>query len=167
MPLSSMRDLIRQELEELYGAEEQVIEALPAMARAAYSEDLRSDLEEHLDITRQQMQRLEQIFQALELQPSGRQSAGIAGLLSEIDAIMNSGGDPDVKDAALIGAAQKIEHYEMAAYGTLRSHTLEAGFDDAAELLQESLDEEAETDELLTEIAEDEINVRAAERTLV
>lgn len=167
MPLNSMRDLIKQELEELYGAEEQVTEALPRMARAAYSEDLKSDLEEHLEITRQQMQRLEQIFRILELEPTGKPSAGIAGLLSESNEIMNSQGDPDVKDAALIGAAQKIEHYEMATYGTLRSHALETGYDEAAELLQESLDEEAETDELLTEIAENDINVRAAESTLV
>jgi len=167
MPLNSMRELIRQELEELYGAEQLVMEALSRMARAAYSEDLKADLEEHLEVTRLQLERLRQIFRSLELEPVGRQSAGIGGLLSDSSEIMNSQGDPDVKDAALIGAAQKIEHYEMAVYGTLRSHAIEAGFDDVAGLLQESLDEEAQTDELLTEIAEDDVNVRAAEKTLV
>jgi ferritin-like metal-binding protein YciE len=162
--ISTMEDLLHLELQELYGIEQQVIQAMPKLAQMASSQELRADIQEHLEQTKQQKQRLEHIFELLDVQPEAHEVRAFGMMLQEIEQMLQSIADEDVRDAALIGAAQKVEHLEMAGYGTARSHALEADLDDIAEILQQTLDEEGETDELLTEAAEADINVKAAQR---
>ena len=164
MKLESLRDLYIEELRDIYNAENQLIKALPKMAKGANSEALRASFEEHLEVTKQQVERLERIFEKLELSPKGKRCAAMEGLVEEGSELLEKkNADPDVIDAALIGAAQKVEHYEIASYGTVRTYAKLLGEDEAAELLQETLNEEAETDEKLTVLAESQINVEAAQ----
>jgi ferritin-like metal-binding protein YciE len=160
-----MEDLFLGELRDLYDAEKQIVKALPEMAKAASSEDLRAAFEEHLAVTRRQVERLDQIFSELDEKPTGKKCAAMQGLLEEGKELIDEGERSPVLDAGLIGAAQKVEHYEMAGYGTARTFAEMLGHEEAAQLLQETLDEEKETDQRLTELAETVINEEAVEQS--
>jgi ferritin-like metal-binding protein YciE len=160
MKLESLQDLYVDELKDLYNAETQLTKALPKMAKAAASEELRTAFEEHLEETKHQIERLETIFKELDASPKGKKCKAMAGLVAEGKEMMEMDGEDAVKDAALIAAAQRVEHYEMAGYGTVRTYAELLGYDKAAKLLQETLDEEAAADAKLTELAKN-INVEA------
>ena len=163
MKLESLRDLWIEEMRDLYNAENQLIKALPKMAKGANSEALRAAFEEHLEVTKQQVERLEKIFERLEMSPKGKKCVAMEGLIEEGSELLEKKSiDPEVLDAGLICAAQKVEHYEIAGYGTVRTYAKLLGEDEAAELLQETLNEEGETDEKLTVLAEEQINIEAA-----
>lgn len=160
MKSNSLRDLYTEQLKDLYDAERQLIKALPKMAEAASSDELRSALEEHLEITEQQAERLEQIFSRLGESGKAQKCKGMEGLIKEGSEVLKEDMDDDVRDAAIIAAAQRVEHYEIAGYGCVRTYANLLGDREAASLLEESLDEEKEADQKLTEIAE-QINVEA------
>lgn len=160
MKLESLHDLFVDELKDLYNAENQLTKALPKMVKAASSEDLRTAFENHLAETQRQVERLERIFKELETSPKGKKCKAMAGLIEEGREMIEMDGEDAVKDAALIAAAQRVEHYEIAGYGTVRTYAQLLGFDEAANLLQETLDEEAAADEKLTQLAQN-INVEA------
>ena len=160
MKANSLHELYLEELKDLYDAENQIIKALPKMVDAASSEELQGALTEHLEVTRGQAKRLEQIFQNMGEKLKAEKCKGMEGLIKEGSDILSEDMDEDVKDAAIISAAQRIEHYEMAGYGTVRTWANLLGETEAEELLQETLDEEKEADEKLNELAE-EINVQA------
>ncbi|MBA3912472.1 MAG: ferritin-like domain-containing protein [Acidobacteriales bacterium] len=163
MKMENLHDLYVEQLQDLYDAEQQLIKALPKMAQAATSEELRSGFEEHLEQTKQQAQRLERIFEELGEDAKGEKCKGMEGLIKEgTEVIENNELPAEVKDAALIAAAQRVEHYEIAGYGTVRTYANLLGEDEAAELLEQTLEEEKEADQLLTEAAES-INVQAEE----
>jgi ferritin-like metal-binding protein YciE len=162
MPNDVLRELYTDELKDLYNAENQLVKALPKMAKAASSEELRRGFEEHLEQTKQHVQRLERIFKALDESPKGKKCVGMEGLIKEGSEVMEEDFEDAVLDVALIGAAQRVEHYEIAAYGTVRALANILGETEHASLLQETLDEEKETDEKLTELAT-EINEQANE----
>jgi ferritin-like metal-binding protein YciE len=149
------------ELKDLYHAEQQIIKALPKMAEAASSPELRNAFEQHLAETRVQAERLEQIFQKLGEPAKGQKCKGMVGIIDEGEDMMDEDAPPAVADAALIASAQRVEHYEMAAYGTARTYARRLGFADQAQLLQQTLTEEAETDKKLTSLAESYINEEA------
>jgi len=153
MPENSLQQLYVEQLKDLYSAETQLVKALPKMAKAAKSEALREGFEQHLDQTRGHVQRLEQIFEALDENPKGRKCAGMQGLVAEGEAVIDENSDSDALDAGLIAAAQRVEHYEIAGYGSVRTFAEMLGESDAVDLLQQTLNEEKETDEKLTEIA--------------
>jgi ferritin-like metal-binding protein YciE len=161
MSLESLRDLYVEELRDIYNAENQLVKALPKMAKAASAPELRAAFEEHLAVTQGQVERLDEIFEKLGERATGKKCVGMEGLIEEGKEMLKEDAEPTVLDAALIAAAQKVEHYEIASYGCLRRYAQMLGSDDAAELLQASLDEESETDEKLTELAETLINVQA------
>jgi ferritin-like metal-binding protein YciE len=161
MELSTLQDLFREELQDLYSAENQIVKALPKMASAASSPDLRRAFEEHLRQTQNQVRRLEQIFQTLGEKPGGKTCKGMEGLLKEGEELMKEKADKAVLDAGLISAAQRVEHYEIAAYGTARTYAQQIGDRESARLLQETLDEEGETDKKLTRLAEQSVNIKA------
>ena len=152
-----------EELRDTYDAEKQLIKALPKMAKAATSAELRSAFETHLEETRGHVERLEQVFESLEEKVRGKHCEGIAGIIEEGKSIMEEDFDEAAMDACLIAAGQRAEHYEMAAYGTLVAWARAMGHTEAADLLQETLDEEKATDEKLTTLAEGGINQEAAE----
>lgn len=163
MKTTSLRDIFQEELQDIYDAENQLIKALPKMAQAAASDELREGFEEHLEQTRQQAQRLEQIFEQLGEDAKRKKCKAMEGLIKEGSEIIKEKGMTDaVKDAALIGAAQRVEHYEIAAYGTLRTWASLLGEQEAVSLLEETLSEEKETDQKLTGLAEN-INPEAQE----
>ncbi|HZQ69336.1 MAG TPA: ferritin-like domain-containing protein [Terriglobales bacterium] len=162
MPGQGLRDLYIDELKDLYNAENQLLKALPKMAKAASSEQLKEGFEEHLEQTRGQVQRLEVIFESLGENPKGKKCVGMEGLVKEGSEIMGEDFEGAVMDAALIGAAQRVEHYEIAAYGTASEFARILGESDHVSLLEETLREEKETDEKLTKLAE-EINSEAIE----
>ena len=161
MALNSLHDLYVDELKDLYSAENQLLKALPKMAKAAHAPELRTAIEEHLEVTKGQVVRLETIFKDLDESPKGKKCKAMEGLLEEGKEVMEEDAVPEVRDAALIAAAQRVEHYEMAGYGCVRTFANLLGFTEAAELLQETLDEEGEADKKLTELAESIINVNA------
>jgi ferritin-like metal-binding protein YciE len=161
MQESSLRELYLKELRDVYDAEKQITKALPKMAKAASSSQLRQGFEMHLDQTKNHITRLEQIFEALDESPKGESCNGMEGLLEEGSAVMEEDFDPETLDAGLISAAQRVEHYEIAAYGSLRTWARILGDKQAVSLLQETLDEEKETDQKLTQLAE-KVNVKAA-----
>jgi ferritin-like metal-binding protein YciE len=163
MKMQTLKDLYIDELKDIYDAENQIVKALPKMAKEAGNEELRAAIEQHLDQTQTQIERLEQIFEELGEKAKGTKCEATKGLLEEAKKMMEDAEDEDVRDAAIIGSAQKVEHYEIAAYGTLRTYAELLGFDEQAELLQETLDEEKETDENLTELAVTCINMEANE----
>jgi ferritin-like metal-binding protein YciE len=160
MEHQALKELYIDELKDIYNAENQLVKALPKMAKTANSEELRTGFEEHLEQTRGHVQRLEQIFKGLGEKPSGKKCKGMEGLLAEGQEIMGEDFEDDVMDAALISAAQRVEHYEIAAYGTVRTYAELLGEDTAAQLLEQTLEEEKETDQKLTDMA-GEINVKA------
>jgi len=154
LKVDSLNTLLEQELRDIYDAEKRLVKAIPKMAKAASSEELKNALEEHLEVTKGQVQRLEQVFELFGLPAKAKTCAGMKGLLEEGEEVMDMDGSPELLDAAIIGAAQRVEHYEMAAYGTVRTMAEKMGNDQAAQLLQETLDEEKEADETLTRVAE-------------
>ena len=159
MAIEGLKDLYIDELKDLYSAENQLVKALPKMAKAATSEDLRAGFEEHLEQTKGHVQRLESIFEQLGESPKGKKCKGMEGLIEEgSEAIEEHEGA--VRDAAIIGAAQRVEHYEMAGYGTVIAFAEELGESKHVSLLNETLEEEKETDEKLTGLAAD-INAQA------
>ncbi len=163
MKLGSLEDLLVMELKDLYSAETQITKALPRMARAASSPELKSAFEEHLEVTRVQVQRLEQIFKDLGTTPRGKKCLGIEAIIEEGKELMANDADEAVMDAGLLAAAQKVEHYEMAGYGTACAYARQLGQDEVADLLARTLEEEKQTDQRLSQIAEDTVNVNAAE----
>lgn len=162
MPNEGLKDLYIDELRDLYNAETQLLKALPKMAKAASSEELREGFEEHLDQTRGHVERIEKIFKSLGESPKGKKCVGMEGLVKEGSELMEEDFEGAMMDAALIGAAQRVEHYEIAAYGTASEFAKLLGENEHVSLLEETLQEEKETDEKLTELAK-EINSQANE----
>ena len=162
LKLDSLRDLLMEELRDLYSAETQLLDALPKMAKAANSNQLKSAFSHHLEETREHVSRLERIFQQIGEKPSGETCEAMKGLIKEGETLVKAEGEPDVRDAGLIGAAQRVEHYEIAGYGTARSLAGRLGEGQIAETLQKTLNEEAEADKKLTAIAESQVNVAAS-----
>lgn len=160
---SPFMDLFVTELRDIYWAEKHLVKSLPQMARSSTSKELIDAFEEHTEITKKQVDRLEQVFKMLNMKPIGKKCEAMDGLVKEAKHHISELEKGMVRDAALITAAQKVEHYEMAAYGSLRTFAQLLQMDEAVELLQETLDEEGETDKLLTEIAESSINEEAYE----
>jgi ferritin-like metal-binding protein YciE len=162
MALESLQDLFVEQLQDLFDAEQQLVKAIPEMAQASSTDQLRQAFELHLRQTEDQVRRLEQIFELLGTKPKGETCEAMQGLIREAKTIMKKDAEPAVLDAALIAAGQKVEHYEIASYGSVRTWANELGYPDAAKLLQETLEEESEADEKLTEIAESLVNTQAA-----
>jgi ferritin-like metal-binding protein YciE len=160
MPDQGLKELYIDQLKDLYSAENQLVKALPKMAKAASSDALRQGFEKHLEQTKGHVERLERIFQALGESPKGKTCKGMQGLIEEGSEATEEDYDGSVLDAALIGAAQRVEHYEIAGYGTVRSMAEALGEDNHVSLLEETLEEEKETDQKLTELAE-QINNQA------
>lgn len=160
--MNTLYDLFVDELKDLYSAERQLLKAIPRMMKGTTDEELRAALENHLQQTEGQVERLEEVFEHLEASPRGKKCVAMAGLVEEGEEVLEHDGDPSVLDAAIIGAAQRVEHYEIAAYGTARAHATALGYDDLATLLGETLTEEEEANDLLTKIAEGGINRLAA-----
>lgn len=162
MEMSTLQDLYLDELRDLLSAESQIIKALPKMAKKANSPDLQKAFENHLEESKVHVERLTKIFEMLGEKPRAKKCKGIEGILEEGKEFMEEA-EGDVMDAGLIASAQRVEHYEMAAYGTLRTYAKLLGDDAAAKLLQKTLDEEGNTDKKLTRLAETGINVEAVE----
>src|ERR1700733_5918290 len=162
MTKDSLRELYLDELKDLYSAEKQLTKALPKMAKAASSDELRSGFEEHLEQTKGHIQRLEQIFESLDESPKGKKCVGMEGLVKEGSEVMEEGFEDAVLDTGLIGAARRVEHYEMAAYAAAREIARVLGQTKHASLLEKTLAEEKQTDEKLAELAKD-INTQAIE----
>ena len=163
MKLDSLNKLYVDELKDIYSAETQITKALPRMVKAATSPELKAAFDSHLQQTFGQIERLERIFETLEQSPRGKKCVGMEGLLEEGKEMMGEDIEAEVLDAALIAAAQKVEHYEIASYGTVRAYAELLGDDAAVDLLTETLEEEVATDEKLTLLAESGINVEALE----
>jgi ferritin-like metal-binding protein YciE len=165
MNADTLTELLIHELEDLYDAETQLTKALPQMAEAAFDEELRQAFEEHLGETKGQIERLDQVFKELKVKPKGKHCPAMEGLIEEAEELLSAKGeaDPNVIDAALIVAAQKVEHYEIAGYGSARTFARTLGADKVTGLLQETLNEEIETDKKLTALAESSINLDAAD----
>lgn len=160
--MNDLQDLLVDQLRDLYNAESQLVKALPKMAKAATHPELRSAFEEHLDQTRTHIDRLSQVFDSLGEKAKGKTCQAMKGLIEEGNEVLKEkGADPDVRDAALIAAAQRIEHYEIAGYGTVRTYAKMLGHKDAMKTLQETLNEEGQTDKKLTKLAVSTINVDA------
>jgi ferritin-like metal-binding protein YciE len=162
MPKDSLRELYIDELRDLYSAETQLVKALPKMAKAASTAELQQAFEDHLRQTTGHVTRLEQIFEELGEKPTGKKCVGMEGLVKEGSELISEDYPEPVLDAGIIGAAQRVEHYEIAAYGTVRTFAELLGESEQASLLEETLNEEKEADEKLTEIAET-VNSAAAE----
>ena len=165
MKLNTLRDLYVEQLRDLYDAEKQLTKALPKMAKASTSPKLKEAFETHLRETEGHVKRLEQVFTALDMAPRGKKCKAMQGLIEEGSEMMEENAEPEVMDAGLIAAAQRVEHYEMAGYGTVRTYAQTLGEKHAVTLLQQTLDEEKHADELLTQIAENSINVQATQGT--
>lgn len=161
MALNTLQDLLVEELKDTYSSETQIVKALPKMAQAATSPQLKAAFEKHLVETQNQVKRLEQIFQQLGESPEGNNCEATEGLVKEGAELMGEQADPQVLDAGLIAAAQKVEHYEIASYGTLTTWAKELGHTQIADLLYQTLSEEKMTDEALTALAESRINSSA------
>jgi ferritin-like metal-binding protein YciE len=155
-----LHQLFEDQIKDLYSAENQLIKALPRMAKKAVNPQLRTAFERHLEETRNQVTRLEQIGEELDFTPKGKKCKGMEGLIEEGKEVMQEF-EEDTLDAGMIGAAQKVEHYEIAAYGTARAHAELLGYTKAARLLQQTLDEEGRTDKKLSQLAENIVNVEA------
>jgi ferritin-like metal-binding protein YciE len=162
MELENLQDLYIHELEDLCSAERQIIQALPKMMKAASSHKLRAGFEEHLKQTQEHANRLEKILSNHRQSSRGKKCKGMEGVIAEGAEMIEEEADPEVKDAGLISAAQRVEHYEIAGYGTVRTYAELIGDNEAAGLLQTTLNEEVETDKKLSQLAKSEINVAAA-----
>jgi ferritin-like metal-binding protein YciE len=161
MKLATLRDLYVEQLQDLYNAENQLVEALPKMAKAASHMQLQNAFQQHLKQTENHVQRLDQIFKQLDVSPKGQKCKGMEGLIKEGEEMIKMKGDPAAIDAGLIAAAQRVEHYEIAGYGCVRTYAQQLGDTRGANLLQQTLDEEGATDKKLTQLAEDVINIEA------
>jgi ferritin-like metal-binding protein YciE len=160
MEIDTLQKLYVEELRDLHSAERQIIQALPKMIKAATSPDLKAALQEHLDITKEQLARLDQIFEGLGKKGTGKKCKGMEGVIADGKELLEEDMAPEVLDAGIISAAQHVEHYEMAGYGTVRTYAQLLGEKEAARLLQQTLDEEGDADKKLTKLAE-RINVEA------
>lgn len=163
MRMETLQELYVEQLKDIYDAENQLMKALPKMAKEATNDELKAAFEQHLEQTEEHIARLDRIFEELGEKSKGHKCKAMAGLVEEGKELMGEDADEDVMDAGLICAAQKIEHYEIATYGCLRTYAEMLGFDEQADLLQETLDEEKDTDENLTELAVSCINLEAEE----
>jgi ferritin-like metal-binding protein YciE len=161
MKLDTLKTLYIDELRHLYNAESQLLKALPKMAKAASSEELKDALEKHLEQTKTHVERLEEVFEEIDEKPKGKTCKAMKGLIEEGSEILHEDGEESVIDAGIIVAAQKVEHYEIASYGSVRTFAQLLGKDRSAELLQTTLDEESEANELLNTLAEDIVNPEA------
>ncbi len=161
MELDTLKDLYIEELKDLWSAEKQLTKALPKMAKAANDRQLQAAFRAHLKETEQHVARLERICKDLGVSPRGKKCVGMEGLIEEGNELIKEKPDEDVLDAGLINKAQHVEHYEMAGYGTVRTYARQLGYDEQADLLQQTLDEEGKTDHLLTELAVNGINIQA------
>jgi len=161
MEMHSLQDLMVDQLKDLYNAEGQLIKALPKMAKAASNPQLQQAFTTHLEQTKGHVERLEQVFQTIGQPAKGKTCKAMKGLIEEGKEMIGEDAEPEVMDAGLIAAAQRIEHYEMAGYGCVRTYAAMLGNKQAAKLLQQTLDEEGKTDKLLTDLAERVINVEA------
>lgn len=160
MKIENLNQLFVEQLRDLYDGEKQITEALPKLIEKATNPELKGALEEHLEVTRRQITRLEGIFQQLGEKPSGESCKGMKGVIAEGDHVVGKSEDPAVRDASIITSAQRVEHYEMAGYGTVKTYARQLGKPEIAAILEEILDEEREADETLSEIAES-VNVEA------
>ena len=161
---SLLQELFLDSIKDIYYAEKALLKALPKMKKSATSEELKMAFEEHLEVTKGQVTRLEQVFELLEEKPRGKKCEAIEGLIKEAESIIeDTDAGTSTRDVGLILAGQKVEHYEIASYGGLRQLASTLGYSEAADLLQQTLDEEKEADVLLTDIAENKINYQAAE----
>lgn len=161
MSEKNLEALFLHNLKDIYFAEEQILKALPAMAQAAEADELKAAFETHRTETEDQIRRLERIFELLDQRPQGTPCEGILGIIKEGQKVMQDFAGGEAFEAGLIAAAQSIEHYEIARYGTLKAWADQLGLAEAADLLEQSLEEETDTDEILTELAEDAINPEA------
>jgi ferritin-like metal-binding protein YciE/ElaB/YqjD/DUF883 family membrane-anchored ribosome-binding protein len=162
--MRTLDDLYHAQVQDLYDAEHQILKALPMMIEAASSPELKQAFDQHLHQTQNQIRRLEQVFQRIGTEPKGKTCAAMSGILAEGQEIIGLRADPEVKDAGLIAAAQRVEHYEIAGYGCLRTWARLLGHQDSAQLLQQSLNEEEQTDRQLSQLAERTINARALQQ---
>lgn len=165
MKLDTLENLYISELRDLYSAENQLLKALPKMAKSASSPELKDAFEQHLEQTKGHVERLEQLFQQLDESPKGKTCQAMKGLIEEGSEILKEEGEESVLDAGMIVAAQKVEHYEIASYGSVRTFANLLGQDEAARLLQSTLDEESETNEILNRLAESVVNPEALTET--
>ena len=161
LKVESVEDLFLEELRDLYDAENQLLKALPKMAEAATTPALKMAFSQHLEETKGHVGRLDRVFRELDANPSGETCEAMKGLVKEAEQFVQARGEPSVRDAGLIGAAQRVEHYEMAGYGTARTLAKRLGHQEIATILQQTLEEEGEADKKLTAVAENEVNVRA------
>lgn len=161
MKLNNLNDLLLHELKDIYNAEQQITKALPKMIEAASSNQLKAAFQDHLQVTEQQIQRLDRVFETLGEKSSGEKCKAMEGIIKECEAMMSERADKSVLDAALIACAQRVEHYEIAAYGTVCTYAKQLGLNEILEPLLMTLDEEKRTDAMLTQIAEQSINMRA------
>ena len=159
--MATLEDLYTDMLKDLYSAEKQLVKALPKMAKNAESPDLQKAFQEHLKQTEGHVERIERIFSELDGSPRGKKCVGMEGLIEEGNELLQEDTEPNVLDAGLIAAAQKVEHYEIASYGTARAWAERLGYNNAARLLQQTLEEESMANEKLTKIAESHINMEA------
>jgi ferritin-like metal-binding protein YciE len=164
MQMESLQELLIEEMRDIYNAENQLLKAMPKMAKKASSPQLKKAFETHMKETEGQVERLQKIFDKLGKKATGKKCAAMEGLIEEGKEMMGEDMEDDTMDAALISIAQKIEHYEIASYGTVRTWAEQLGDDQTAKLLQQTLDEEGKTDKLLTQLAESSINIEAAQQ---
>lgn len=162
--LESLRALLVEQMRDLYSAEKQIIAALPRMEKAAHSVELKQAFAEHLEETKHQKEKLEEAFRLLDENPGRSKCVAMEGIIKEGKEMIGQRGAPIIKDASLIAAAQRVEHYEMSGYGTARTLAYTVGEDEVAQLLQQILEEEMATDERLTEIAEQQLYPYAEQR---
>src|SRR3954463_465569 len=161
--IDSLESLLEEEIKDIYDAEKQLTKALPKMAKKATAEELKAAFQEHLEQTEQHIERLEQEFELMELPARGKKCVGMQNLIKEGEEMIGDAEDDATRDAVLIAAAQKVEHYEIASYGTVRTWANVLGHSEVAQLLEETLNEEKETDQNLTQIAESFVNQASAE----
>ena len=161
MEMQSLKELYVDELKDLYSAEKQLVKALPKMVKNATNSELQQAFTKHLEETEGHVERLEQIFEMLGERAGGKKCKGMEGLIEEAKELLEEDAADEVLDAGLISKAQHVEHYEIAGYGTVRTYAQQLGLDDQAELLQQTLDEESNANELLTQIAETSVNLEA------
>ncbi len=164
MELETLKDLYIHELKDLYSAEKQIIKALPKMVKAATNEELAAGFKQHLEETKEQAVRLEQILESHDETTRGPKCKGMEGVLAEGDEMIKEDAEDEVRDAGLIAAAQRVEHYEMAGYGCARTYAELLGDKEGAQLLKTTLDEEALTDKKLSKLAKSVINLKAARK---
>jgi ferritin-like metal-binding protein YciE len=159
--METLEDLFEDGLRDIYYAEKAILKALPKMAKKAGHEDLKAAFNEHVQMTNAQVQRLEQVFEMIGVKPRAKKCPAMDGLVAEAEELMKEAEDEDVRDAGMLGCAQSVEHYEIARYGTLKAWAQRLGMDKAVQLLDETLQEEKETDAKLTMLAEQAINAEA------